>query len=55
MLFTLSIIGCAGLIAGGLAAAFAERFPTRSAALQNWGGRMMVVSVVLLGFAFAMV
>jgi hypothetical protein len=55
LLVALSVVGCVGLLAGGMAAVFASRFPARSAALQDWGGKLVVGGIVLLGFAFAMV
>jgi hypothetical protein len=55
MLFALSIAGFVGLIAGTIAAAIADYFPRHRVALQDWGGGLLVGSVVLLGLAFPMI
>jgi hypothetical protein len=55
MLVALCIAGVAGLAAGTLAAAFADVFPAHRAALQDWGGGLLVASVAVLGLAFPMI
>jgi hypothetical protein len=52
MLLTLCIAGTTGLILGTFAAAFADVFPAHRAALQEWGGGLLVASVAILGLGF---
>ncbi len=55
MLVALCIAGAAGLAIGTIAAAFADIFPAHRAAMQEWGGGLLVASVALLGLAFPMI
>ncbi len=52
MLLTLFIAGTAGLILGTFAAAFADVFPAHRAAMQEWGGGLLIASVAVLGLGF---
>ena len=55
MLSTLLIAGLAGIIAGGLAAAQADRFPSYRTILRNLGGSLICGGVALLGIALPMI
>ena len=55
MLFALRLAAAVGLCSGGLALAIAHLIPARSVKLQEFGSGLLVGSLALLGFSFAMI
>jgi hypothetical protein len=51
----LMIIGTSGILIGAAFAVSAGKFPTRKAALERWGGALLVVGIATLAFAFPFV
>ncbi len=54
MAYALGLIGIIGLVAGIVAAAVADVFPTYRIPLRGCGGALLVGGAVLLGVAFPM-
>lgn len=55
MLLVLGMGGTIGLLIGTLAAASADVFPAHRAALQEWGGGLLIASVVIMGFGVPLI
>ena len=55
MFFALRLVGAIGLCSGGLALAIAHWMPARSETLEQLGGGLLVASLALLGFGFAII
>jgi len=49
------IIGAIGIAIGTVSAVAAEKFPVHQAALERWGGDVLVAGFALLGLGFPVV